>query len=306
MASTSGQLPPGAAHAAVKRELLVRYLDAAVPVMLHGARRFTYVERSGPQPAAGAALRVFGEFADLFRARRLAVLLVDGAPGALDAVRAELDDPGWLDVRAVPEADLAAALTAAGAKRAPVFAYLDAVGARASVPPLTALAANPHGEALLALDGPDAEAGSDAHRAALRRAGFPAVADVELVDERGARQMLLFAAAGDKGLDRFKNALWAVDEFAGVRYRDPRDREHALLDISLSPHLGPLRRALVDRVRAGACSVADLQEYARTETIYRAADATRALTALMSAGTLARSPERGRLTADTQIRLAAS
>ena len=78
-----------------------------------------------------------------------------------------------------------------------------------------------------------------------------------------------------------------------------------LLDISLEAHLGPLKRALLARVRGnGPCQVADLREFTRTGTIYRAADATRALTALLSAGALAREPERGRLAADTLVRLA--
>src|SRR2546423_296160 len=98
MPGSRGQLPPGAAHAAVKRELLVRYLDIAVPAMLHGTRRFTYVDGAGA-PSAAAAIRVFAEFADLLRGRRLTVHLVDGDPDALGDVRSELDDPAWLEVR---------------------------------------------------------------------------------------------------------------------------------------------------------------------------------------------------------------
>ena len=52
---------PGTAHATVKRELLVRYLDAAVPVVLHGTRRFTYAEGYVDGDASAvAAVQLFG------------------------------------------------------------------------------------------------------------------------------------------------------------------------------------------------------------------------------------------------------
>ncbi|HEV7899143.1 MAG TPA: hypothetical protein VGP31_15010 [Planosporangium sp.] len=141
------------------------------------------------------------------------------------------------------------------------------------------------------------------YRSALGHAGLALVSHVELVDDDGHAQLLFFATASATRLDRFKDELWAVDEFAGVRYRDPRDRDHALLDISLEPHLGPLRRALLDRVEAaGECPAGELRHYTRTETMYRAQDAFHAIGGLVTAGKVSRQPERGRLTAGTVIR----
>ena len=94
----------------VTRELLVRYLDTWAPGALHGARRATFAQAWSSSPpvdvadaaradldAAEAALRVFAEFADRLRGRRLAVVLV--APetaeltARLDAVQAQLGTP---------------------------------------------------------------------------------------------------------------------------------------------------------------------------------------------------------------------
>jgi three-Cys-motif partner protein len=266
---------------------------------------------------------------------------LDASSERIARARAELGLPARVRVDVVPggcDEHLVPALRRAQALGSPILAYLDAVGA---VPPghatVTQLAAGNHTDVLIALDpvaltdpaapadpaagehlfGPAAwRAAADqpaadrypylvgCYREALRQAGLPLVTHVELVDDGGYAQLLFFATASDKSLDRFKDELWSVDEFAGVRYRDPRDRDHALLDISLEPHLGPLRRALLDRVgAAGECPAGELRAHTRTETIYRAQDAFRALGGLVSTGKLSRQPERGRLTADTMIRL---
>jgi hypothetical protein len=143
----------------------------------------------------------------------------------------------------------------------------------------------------------------DRYRAALRGAGLGLALHVELVADDGSAQLLVFGTGSRKNLERLKDELWAVDEYAGVRYRDPRDGEQALLDISLRPYLGPLRRALRDAVAGhGERTVAQLRQYAVEETLYRAADATRALTELLGSGALDRHPADGRLSADTAIR----
>ncbi|MDT5023959.1 MAG: hypothetical protein QOE61_385, partial [Micromonosporaceae bacterium] len=78
------------AHAAVKHELLVRCLDAWTPAALHGHKRVTYVDCSSDGASAAAALRVFGEFADLLERHTLTMVgflsAVPGAPPGL-AVR---------------------------------------------------------------------------------------------------------------------------------------------------------------------------------------------------------------------------
>lgn len=292
----------GAAHSAVKRELLVRYLDACTPTMLHSARRMTYAEgyvAGAGEPFAVAALRVFAEFADLLAHRRLDVVLVGDDPTAWAThVGSGLPEQCRVHHSAGP---LLTALTQAGAFGAPIFALLDATAPGAVAPDdetLAALAADPGGEVLAVMP-----VGLSGYRARLHAAGFALVTGVELVDGGGDVQVLFFGTNADRHLDTFKDALWAVDEYAGVRYRDPGDPDRGLLDISLSPHLGPLRRLLLDRVRAkGTSTVAQLREYARTETVYRAADVAKALQALTTAGSVVRDPEHGRLTSDTEIR----
>ena len=51
-------------------------------------------------------------------------------------------------------------------------------------------------------------------------------------------------------------------------------------------------------------TVTDLRRYTLTETVYRAQDAARVLPVLLSAGTVTRSPERGRLSGEVLITLA--
>jgi len=114
--------------------------------------------------------------------------------------------------------------------------------------------------------------------------------------------LVVFATGDTKRLALFKNELWSADEFAGIRYRDPHDPEHSVIDISLTPHLLPLRRVLLaELARRGRCSVADLQQHTLLETIYRPADAVGALAGAASAGAVTREPEKGRLTPRTIV-----
>src|SRR5258708_4643109 len=75
-------------------------------------------------------------------------------------------------------------------------------------------------------------------------------------------RLLAFATSSAKSLEAFKNCLWAVDEYAGVRYRDPGDPEGHLMDISLRPDPGPLRRELLAHLdAAGGCRVTELRHF---------------------------------------------
>lgn len=300
--------PPGDGLARVKRELLVRLLEAAAPALLHTGRRFTFADGYARDATALTALRVFGEFADRLRGRLVVVLAGDVHPERLAAARAGL--PATVTVEAVPgpcDETLVPALRAAGALGAPILAYLDSTGTDPPADPpgrdtLAVLATGRRADLLVVADperlGPG---GITGYAEGLARTGLDRVARVELVDGSGYRQVVFFATATDRGLDRFKDLLWALDEFAGVRYRDPHDPDGALLDISLEPHLGPLRRVLLDQVPAAGCTAGELRGYTRLSTIYRGADAFRAITALVTAGRLTRQPERGRLTPDTVV-----
>jgi hypothetical protein len=291
--------------AGVSRELLVRYLDTWAPAALQGAKRATFAQVWAGEPdaeAAEAALRVFAEFADRLRGRRLAMVLL--APSAarlgtaLARVQKELGTPAELAVHPVDGGPdlLDAALKAAGAAAAPLLAYVDTPDA----PPLRAVAAGRPGELLLATS-----AGNwTRHREALRDNGFPLTTGVELVAGSDAR-LLAFATSSARHLEAFKDALWAVDEYAGVRYRDPTDPDGHLMDISLSPNPGPLRRELLAHLESvGEATVTELRHFTLTDTIFRASDAVRVVTALVAAGSVTRTPERGRLSGDVLVRAA--
>jgi hypothetical protein len=165
------------------------------------------------------------------------------------------------------------------------------------------VAAGRPGELLLVL-GPRARADRD-HRRVLLEAGFSLVADVELIGGAAVDpQLVAFASSAGKSLEAFKNALWAVGEYAaGVRYRDPSDPEGHPVHISPNPHPGPLRRDLLAHLATvGVASVTELRQFTATSTIYRATDTNVAITALLAAGKVTRSPESGRLAGDVVIR----
>jgi hypothetical protein len=275
-------------HTAVRQELLVRYLDFWVPAALHARKAATYLDRSEAGPAA--VLPVVAEFADLLAGRELTVVVAGGpSAGELPA------DPGVPGLRLAPAPDdLAAAVRAGG--RTPVFAHIDGE----PPPELAEALGGAHDGELLLVTGP---AAGDP-RAPLQAAGFRYVVAVELVDGAGRAQLLRFASSSGKSLERFKDELWAVDQYAGVRYRDPAEPDAVPLEISYEPHPGPLRRALLAHLSAGEPrTINELRQFALTRTLYRPEDVPRALSPLLARGALARDPERGRLTGTTLVRL---
>lgn len=283
----SGRVERRDPHLAVKREVLVRYLDAWTPVALRSQRGATFVE-SGPADFVADAFRVFGESADRLAGRHLSMVIVGSAVSG--------EPPAGLSVRSVAQ-------TRDVQVEGPAFAHLDVVdGALAETDVWSLIASFGRGktrEALLTL--PAVEHVAD-YGERLAAVGLACTATVELVAEDGRAQLLVFATGDGKRLATFKNELWAADEFAGIRYRDPRDSEHSLVDISLTPQLLPLRRELLaELARRGRCTVADLQRHTLLETIYRPADTVGALTSAASAGVVTREPEKGRLTANTVI-----
>ncbi|MDP9795368.1 hypothetical protein J2S43_003880 [Catenuloplanes nepalensis] len=139
-------------------------------------------------------------------------------------------------------------------------------------------------------------------RAGLRDAGFALDAAVELVDGDGRALLVCLGTPSAKSLEAFKNELWAVDEYAGVRLRDPHDPDGGLLDISLTPNPAPLRRELLDHLAArGPRTVTELKHFTMTDTVYRPADTVRALHGLLDSATVTRDPEHGRLGGDVVI-----
>ncbi|MBG0560247.1 hypothetical protein [Actinoplanes aureus] len=291
----------------VKRELLIRHLQAWAPGALHRARRVIYVHGYADADggaAAEAAVRVLADLPDLARGRELSMVAVgDDVAGVTAVLTAAQQDAGAaaglavLPVGGGTDERLPVALKAAGASRVPMLGFLDA--SAASEPPrpatIAAMAAGKPAEVLLVL--PPATS-LDPYRGT----GFPLLTAAELATGPEPGEVVAFATTSAKSLESFKEALWAVDEFAGVRLRDPADPERHLIDISLQPHPGPLRRELLAHLAAvGTATVTELRTFTLTETVYRAADANRVLHAMIDAGAVTRRPEHGRLGGDVLI-----
>lgn len=291
--------------ATVKRELLVRHLEAWAPAALHRGRRVFYAHgfADADPEMAEAAARVLAEQTDFVRGRELSMLLVGDDVTAVSERLAAIAELSSLTVHAVSggtDERLPVALKAAGAQRVPLLGFLDAASASAPPSPATvaALTAGKPAEMLLTL-APGVSVND-------YRAQWPLFTAVELATGEEPGELLAFGTTSGKSLEGFKEALWAVDEYAGVRYRDPGDPERHLIDISLQPHPGPLRREILAHLeRVGSATVTELRTFALTETVYRAADATRVLHTLADAGAITREPSHGRLGGDVVIALPA-
>jgi hypothetical protein len=302
--SNSDLSPPegSRAVAAVKRELLVRHLEAWAPAALHRGRRVVfahgYADADGGATAE-AAVRVLVEQTDFVRGRELSMIVVGEDLSAIGPrLVAEAAGSG-LVVHVVSGGTgerLGVALKAGGAVRVPLLGFVDAASASETPEPATvaAVSAGKPAELLLTLP-----AGGSVEP---YREGWPLVTAVELATGDEPGEMLVFATTSGKSLEGFKEALWAVDEFAGVRYRDPGDPDRHLIDISLRPHPGPLRREMLAHLaRVGEATVTELRTFALTETVYRAEDATRVLHTLIDGGTVTRRPPGGRLGGDVVV-----
>ena len=252
---------------ALTDELLVRCLDAWTPAALHGHKRVTYADCSTDPSSAAAALRVFAEFADLLQQRTLTMVSLNAPVG---------ETPPGLVVHPLTDiADLEPLLTAS-----PVFGWFDGY-------PVPAAAATHRGSEVLAV---------------AASVPFPLSCRVDLVDAAGSIEAVAFGTSSEKALEKFKDELWALDEYAGIQLRDPSDPDGALLDISVRPNPGPLRRCLLGEVtRAGGATVAELRSWALRETIFRSTDVAKALQTIVNTGAVGREPISGRLSPTTRI-----
>ncbi|MET8258740.1 hypothetical protein [Micromonospora sp. NPDC005205] len=281
------------------RELLVRQLTTWLPAALHRSRRATVALAGVDAAAAEAALRLVGGHGDQVRGRQVTVLvLADGAPELptrLGPIEAEL--PAEVTVHLLPgdAYRLPVAVKAAGAAGAPLFSFVDLPGA---VTPkvLTAAANGRTGELLLHT--------GDSARDVLASAGFPLVAEVAPVLPDGeAADVVAFGSRSDRSLEAVRDALWAVGVQFDLRFRDPLDPTGTTVDVVDDPDLEPLAHELLAELRAGGPQqVTELRRHTLTATVYRAADANRALTTLLDAGVLSRDRETGRLAGDETLR----
>ncbi|GGM06233.1 hypothetical protein [Micromonospora yangpuensis] len=321
--------------------LLSRQLDAWLPAALQRSRRATLALACGAGDAGTltGALSQISRYADRLRGARLTVLVLadtDTSSGTgsgagtntgsgtgtgsdsgtdagtdlaarLGAVEASL--PAEVAVHLVPGdvTRLPVALKAAGAAGAPVFTLVvppGPAGTPASVVVAAAATGRP-AELLLVADA--------SVRAGLAQR-FPLVTEVELTSAEaglssaaaGVSRVVAFATSSDRALEAFKTALWAVGAEQPLRLRtlpapaDPRDP--VPLTVSTEPEVGPLGRELLAELgRSGPRTVTELRRHALTGTVYRAADAVRALTELLATGAVRRDPEAGRLGGDVVI-----
>ncbi len=274
----------------VVQELLVRYLDVWTPTALH-ARRATFAYASGSSAAElpEAAMRVFAEFSDRMRGRRLGFVVVTPENIAVTGAAADV-----FPVAGPADLMLPVALKAAGSAKAPLLAFVDLPELSDGL--LSAVLAGKPAELMLVT----APGTWFPVRDRLRAAGFTLTSGVDLVDTDN--RLVVFASSQDRSLEAFKNAMWSVDEYAGVRYRDPGDPDGHLIDISLSPHPGPLRRELLAHLdEVGGRTVTELRRFTLTDTVYRTSDTNAALHSLLNAGSVTREPEAGRLAGDVVI-----
>jgi hypothetical protein len=142
----------------VKREVLVRHLEAWAPAALHRARRATYAHGYADADqgvSAEAALRVFVEQSDLVRGRELTMVAVAGEVTAVEprlaAVPAAAAGLAVHTVAGDTDERLAVTLKAVGAARVPLLGFLDAsaVSEAPSLATVAALAAGKPAEVLL-------------------------------------------------------------------------------------------------------------------------------------------------------------
>ncbi|MGC5050922.1 hypothetical protein ACLQ2S_05665 [Micromonospora sp. DT48] len=266
----------------------LRHLDRWVPAALRRARRATVAlgyDGSDPQ-LAEQTVRVAGGYAARMPGCRLTVLvLADGTeelPARLGAAEAELPAEVAVHLMPGPPARLPVALRAAGALGGPVLSYLETDDPVA----LTAAAVGRTAEALVV-------AGSATPlREALVDAGFALATEVELID---ADRRIGFGTGSDRSLEEMKENLWE----SGARFRDPYGDP---LSPAAPGESAPLGRALLEELtRQGPRTVTELRRYAVTRTAYRAVDATRALSDLLAAGQVTRSPQDGRLGGDVVV-----
>ncbi|WP_433131099.1 hypothetical protein ACQPWW_09405 [Micromonospora sp. CA-240977] len=275
--------------------LLVRQLTTWLPTALHRSRRATVALAGTDAGGAVAALQLVAAHADQVRGRQVTVLvLADGLPdlpALLGPVEAEL--PAEVTVHLLTGAPdrLPVAAKAAGAAGSPLFSFVDVPGA-VSRELLTAAANGRTGEVLL-------HAGGSA-RDALVRVGFPLVAElIPVLPDDEAAGVIAFGSRSDRSLEAVRDALWSVGADFGVRYRDPTG---ATVDVAGDPDLEPLARELLAELRRGGpLPVTELRRHTLTATVYRAADANRALADLLDAGDVRRDREAGKLAGDELI-----
>ncbi|MFD0362725.1 three-Cys-motif partner protein TcmP [Nocardia sp. GCM10030253] len=127
------------------------------------------------------------------------------------------------------------------------------------------------------------------YRDVIRETGFGYVLDFELIDNRGQALYLVFGTDHQRGLQKMKEAMWEVDDVAGIGYRDPRDPDQQTLEFVFEPNTEPLKRLLLDELRkkgAEGASVMQLRRFALYRTVFKESQVVPALNALIERGAI--------------------
>jgi hypothetical protein len=86
-------------------------------------------------------------------------------------------------------------------------------------------------------------------------------------------------------MEKMKDAMWRVDPLTGSRFRDPRDPNQMQLELSEGdPNLSLLSQQILGELESGPKSMADLQNFALLETVYKKVHAKKAVDALEANG----------------------
>jgi three-Cys-motif partner protein len=145
---------------------------------------------------------------------------------------------------------------------------------------------------------------TECYRRSLREAGFTYVLDFELVDEKGELFYLIHGTTHSLGVEKMKDALWAVDPVAGAGFRDPRGIEgQQPLGLGWLPDLSPLRPMIIEWLRGGPQSVDAIRQRVFDETVYKKTHASSAIAQMVNDQLLSRAPVGGRVTGGTIVAL---
>jgi len=144
----------------------------------------------------------------------------------------------------------------------------------------------------------------DRYLGRLRHAGFAYTLTFEMVDEGGHALLLVFGTGNCLGVEKMKDAMWAVDKVSGQRFRDPRDvNQLAFEAMDSHPDLTLLRHQVLERLQPGPATLEGLKDFALMETVFKKAHVDPAVRTLEQAGRVERVS--ARLHEDVVVRLAA-
>ena len=109
----------------------------------------------------------------------------------------------------------------------------------------------------------------DYYRSKLTEAHFSYSLVFEMLDEGGHDLLLVYATSSLRGLEKMKEAMWAVDPVYGQHFRDPRDLSQLSFELDTKADIRVLKRQLLERLERGAAPLEVLKEYALKETIFK-------------------------------------